>query len=614
MTDRDPKSTPFAAGSGVQGSKIQRRRAIGAEVTADGTHFRVWAPERHEVNVVLGEREYPLAREESGHFSGFVEGVRGGALYRFRLDGGGDSFPDPASRFQPEGPHGPSMIVDPASFPWRDSGWRGVSAEGLVVYELHIGTFSREGSWRSAAARLRPLAELGVNLLEVMPVADFPGRFGWGYDGVDLWAPTRLYGPPDDFRSFVDVAHSLGLGVILDVVYNHLGPDGNYLTQFTPHYFTKKYANEWGESLNFDGEGSEGVREFFAENAAYWIDEYHLDGLRFDATQSISDDSPRHILAEVAGSARRAAREKSIFLVAENEPQDVVLIDEYGIDALWNDDWHHAARVAATGHTEAYYTDYHGRAQEFVSMVRSGFLYQGQWYSWQKSRRGTPSGHLPAHAFVCYLEDHDQVANAAHGVHLAQLTSPGRHRALTVLLLLQPQTPMLFQGEERGSRRPFLYFADHKLELARDVARGRREFMSQFPSIAVDRLPAPEEPATFEACKLEDEVDPAIFALHRDLLALRRHDAALRLDLRAAALTDDAFVLRFGDERLLLVNLGRDLALDIVPEPLLAAPHGRRWELSWSSEALEYGGGGVAPIDEEGWMVPGEAAVLLRAR
>jgi maltooligosyltrehalose trehalohydrolase len=597
----------------VQESKIQRRRTIGAEVVDGGVHFRVWAPERGEVHVVLGEREYPLAREESGHFSGLVEGVGAGALYRFRLDGGRDTFPDPASRFQPEGPHGPSQVVDPAPFPWRDGAWRGVSAKGLVVYELHIGTFSREGSWRAAAARLRPLAELGVNLIEVMPVADFPGRFGWGYDGVDLWAPTRLYGPPDDFRSFVDVAHSLGLGVILDVVYNHLGPDGNFLSQFSVHYFTTKYENEWGESLNFDGERSDGVREFFAENAAYWIDEYHLDGLRFDATQSIHDESPVHILAEVAGSARRAAGGKSIFLVAENEPQDVALVDEYGVDALWNDDWHHAARVAATGHTEAYYTDYRGRAQEFVSMVTSGFLYQGQWYSWQKGRRGTPSGHLPAHTFVCYLEDHDQVANSAHGLHLAQLTSPGRHRALTALLLLQPQTPMLFQGEERGARRPFLYFADHEPKLARAVARGRREFMSQFRSITVDRLPAPEDPATFEACKLDDEVDPAIYALHRDLIALRRNDPAFGLDLRAAVLTEDAFVLRFGDEQLLVVNLGRDLVLDVVPEPLLAPPPGRRWKRLWSSEALEYGGGGRAPIDETRWEIPGEAAVVLRA-
>src|SRR5258706_6307166 len=285
---------------------VNRRRTIGAEVTESGVHFRVWAPAHDTVHVVLGEREHALDREEGGYFSGLVEGARAGSLYRFRL-GGRDSFPDPASRFQPDGPHGPSMVVDPAPYPWRDAAWRGVRPEDRVISEMHIGTFSREGSWRAAAARLRGLADVGINLVEVMPVAEFPGRFGWGYDGVDLWAPTRLYGPPDDFRSFVDVAHSQGIAVILDVVYNHLGPDGNYLSQYSPSYFTKKYQNDWGESLNFDGDGSHGVREFFAENAAYWIDEFHLDGLRLDATQSIHDASPTHILAEIASRARRAA-------------------------------------------------------------------------------------------------------------------------------------------------------------------------------------------------------------------------------------------------------------------------------------------------------------------
>jgi maltooligosyltrehalose trehalohydrolase len=598
----------------------ERRRAAGAEIVDGGVHFRVWAPERKQVHVVTGDREYALERENDGHFAALID-LDAGALYRFRLDDERESYPDPASRFQPEGPQGASMVIDPSAYAWRDHDWRGVSASGLVIYELHIGTFTREGTWRAAEARLRDLADIGINLIEVMPVSEFPGRFGWGYDGVDLWAPSHLYGTPDDFRHFVDTAHALGAGVILDVVYNHLGPDGCYLSKFSPHYFTKKYANEWGEAINFDGEGSCGVRELFAENAAYWIDEFHLDGLRADATQSICDESSEHILSLIANRARRAAAGRTIFLVAENEPQNVDLIDRYGFDAMWNDDWHHSAHLAATGHVEAYYTDYRGKPQEFVSMAQYGFLYQGQWYSWQKQRRGTPSRHLLPRSLVCYLEDHDQVANSARGVRLTQLTSPGRYRALTALLLLQPQTPMLFQGQERGARQPFLYFADHHAELARAVGKGRREFLSQFRSIETDRLASPEDPATFLACKLDEAGDPAIEALVRDLLALRRGDetfASQRNDiLHGAVLGDDAFLLRFipeetAGERLLLINLGRDLRLDPAPEPLLAPPRGWRWASLWSSEALEYGGGGRGAVDEKEWQIPGEAAVVLR--
>ena len=608
----------------MQHGNSKRRRAVGAEVVDGGVHFRVWAPGHRLVHVAIDGREHEMEHDGDAYFAALIE-AGAGTLYRFRLDDDNEGFPDPASRFQPEGPHGPSMVIDPATYAWEDGAWRGVSTHGLVIYELHIGTFTRDGTWRAAAERLGALADLGINLLEVMPINEFPGRFGWGYDGVDLWAPSHLYGMPDDFRYFVDRAHAHGVGVILDVVYNHLGPDGCYLPKFSPHYFTQKYVNDWGAAVNFDGEGSEGSRQFFTENAAYWVDEFHLDGLRLDATQSLHDDSPEHVVRAIARSARAAAAPRPLFIVAENERQDVAFVDDYGCDAMWNDDWHHAALVAATGRREAYYTDYAGKAQEFVSMAKYGFLYQGQWYSWQKDHRGTPSRHLPPRALVCYLEDHDQVANSAHGLHLAQLTSPGRYRALTALLLLQPQTPMLFQGQERGSRRPFLYFADHKPELAQAVNEGRRGFMKQFRSIETDRLAAPDDPATFERCKLEDEADPAVVALHRDLIALRRGDptfASQRSDiLHGAVLADEAFLLRFipenaADERLLLVNLGPDLDLEAAPEPLLAPPPGMQWELLWSSEAPEYGGAGTAAIDTkaQSWRIPGHAAVLMRGR
>jgi maltooligosyltrehalose trehalohydrolase len=594
----------------------RRQRPIGAEIGGEGTSFRVWAPGHREVSVVIDGVDYVLHAEDDGYFHGVVSGASTGTRYRFRIDGADDTFPDPASRFQPDGPHGDSEVVDPNVYRWSDGNWRGVDKRNLAIYEMHIGTFTREGNWRAAIEQLAALRDTGINLLEIMPVHEFPGRFGWGYDGVDLWAPTRLYGRPDDFRAFVDAAHSHGLGVILDVVYNHLGPDGCYLTKFTPDYFTKKYVNDWGEAINFDGPNAAGVREFFAENAAYWIDEFHLDGLRLDATQSVQDASHENVITLIVRRAREAAKEKEIFIVGENEPQEVKLIDDYGLDALWNDDWHHAAMVAATGKREAYYTDYRGTPQEFVSMAQSGFLYQGQYYSWQKDRRGTPSAHLPPESLVCFLQNHDQVANSARGERLQFTTSPGRYRALTALLLLGPNTPMLFQGQEFGSSAPFLFFADHEPELAAKVAKGRRESLEQFPSLKAlhGDLPAPDDVATFERCKLdhrERDAHPEVVALHRDLLRLRMEMIGR---VRGAVIGAEVLALRY-EQRLLIVNLGVEIRMDIVPEPLLAPPLDRRWELRWSSDSLDYGGPGIIPIETKGtWIVPAHAAIVMNPK
>ncbi len=598
-------------------ASLSRRRPIGAELIGGGVDFRVWAPDHRDGSVVIDGSDFTLERERDGHFRGFVAEARAGTRYRFRFDGARETFPDPASRFQPEGPHGPSVVVDPEAYRWRSPDW--VRPTELVIYELHIGTFTRDGTWRAAAEKLEPLAAMGINLLEIMPVNDFPGRFGWGYDGADLWAPTRLYGTPDDFRSFVDSAHALNLGVILDVVYNHFGPDGSYVKQFAASYFSNRYVNEWGEAINFDGPGCEGVREFFSQNAGYWVEEFRLDGLRLDATQSIHDRSEEHILSLISRCARESAAKRDIFIVAENETQDVRLIKRYGIDALWNDDWHHAAMVALGRQREAYYTDYRGKAQEFVSMARHGFLYQGQRYSWQKHRRGTPALDIPAEKFVCFLQNHDQIANSATGGRIHDLTSPGRFRALTALLLLGPNTPMLFQGQEFAASSPFFYFADHKPELAAGVAKGRKEFMKQFRSIVpiVDQLASPQDPATFERCKLdhsERETQTEAVALHRDLLRLRRE--LPKSDVDGSVLGEQAFLLRFGDDRLLIVNLGEAIALDVAPEPLLAPPKDHRWELVWSSESHEYGGAGLIAVefdDDPSWRIPGEAAVLLKA-
>ncbi|MBV9496789.1 MAG: malto-oligosyltrehalose trehalohydrolase, partial [Acidobacteria bacterium] len=554
-----------------------RRWNAGAETRDGGVDFRVWAPMRERVTLVLEDRELALHREAGGYHSVFVEKLQAGARYHFRLDDDDALLPDPASRCQPEGPHGPSQVVDP-SFAWHDAEWKGVGAKGQVLYEMHVGTFTSEGTWAAAARELQRLRDVGITVVEMMPVNEFPGAFGWGYDGVDLWAPTHLYGTPDDLRAFIDEAHRVGLAVILDVVYNHLGPDGNYLAQFSPRYFTKKYPNEWGESINFDEEESRPVRDFFVDNAAYWIAEFHLDGLRLDATQAMPDASSVHVLEEIVGRSRQAAGERAIFICAENEPQDVKLLS-YGIDALWNDDFHHTAAVALTGRSEAYFSDYGGSPQEMISAVKRGFLYQGQWYSWQKQPRGTPTIGVDAHRFVCFLENHDQVANTGIGSRIRTRTSPGRHRAMLALLLLGPWTPMLFQGQERGATTPFTYIADHNDELAPLVAKGRLEFLDQFPSLKTPEMHAvlrtPHDRAAFEACKLTGETDPQIERLVRDLLTLRREEAFARQRadlLDGAVLSNSAFVLRFfmedGTDRLLLVNYGGDLRLHLAPEPL----------------------------------------------
>jgi maltooligosyltrehalose trehalohydrolase len=338
--------------------RVRPRLPNGAELTRDGVHFRVWAPKAERIDVVIDGAGYPLARESNDYFSGVVAGIAAGTRYGFRIDGDAKPVPDPASRFQPDGPHGPSEVVDPGAFAWTDHAWRGRALAGQVIYEMHVGTFTPEGTWAAAARELDELARIGVTVLELMPVAEFAGTFGWGYDGVALFAPTRLYGTPDDMRRFVDRAHRLGLAVILDVVYNHLGPDGNYLTRFSDRYFTDRYENEWGEPINFDGDDAAPVREFFVANAGYWIEELHLDGLRLDATQQIFDASSDPIVGDIVRRVRAAGGGRATIVVAENEPQDVTLVRAperggYGVDGLWNDDFHHTAHVAATGRRDA---------------------------------------------------------------------------------------------------------------------------------------------------------------------------------------------------------------------------------------------------------------------
>ena len=515
---------------------------VGAEIAPEGgVHFRVWAPRAARVDVKLADRQVqldaearglpfrlrspPSARERSTRTSSM--GVRRSPTRR-----PASSPPDPTDRRR-------SSIR--RAFPWTDDAWPGITREGQVLYELHVGTFTTAGTWEAASRELPELARLGITVVELMPVADFVGEFGWGYDGVDLFAPTRLYGRPDEFRAFVDRAHAVGLGVILDVVYNHLGSDGNYLGQFASDYFSTHRRTDWGPAINFDGPRSGPVREFFAANAGYWIEEFHLDGLRLDATQEIYDDSPEHVLTAVARHARqkRGPSERSSWSPRTSRRTSgcvrPVAAGGYDLDALWNDDFHHTALVAISGRAEAYYSDHAGTPQELISAVKRGYLYQGQHYAWQRKPRGSPAGDLGPTSFVNFIQNHDQIANSLAGKRGHLLTSPGRYRAMTALLLLGPATPMLFQGQEFAATSPFLFFADVPPELAKLVRAGRAEFLAQFPSIAgPDAQAALADPAdslTFERSKLdlaERERHGAAYALHLDLLRLRKEDPVFR--------------------------------------------------------------------------------------
>jgi maltooligosyltrehalose trehalohydrolase len=613
-------------------SQVHRRKyAVGAEPAGDGRmSVRVWAPDRRRVAVVVDGVATPLEPGEDGWFAGSVSG-HAGSRYGFHLDDDPKIYPDPASRFQPDGPHGLSELVDPSRYAWKDEKWPGVSLKGQAFYELHVGTFSAEGTWAAAAEHLDRLAALGITAIQMMPVAEFAGTFGWGYDGVDWFAPTRLYGRPDDLRAFVDAAHARGLAVVLDVVYNHLGPDGNYLLSYARDYVTDRYPNEWGDALNFDGPNAGPVREMVLANVEHWVREYHVDGFRLDATQQMFDSSAEHILTALVRRARAAAGGRRVVVIAENEPQHAELMRPYDqrgsdVDALYNDDFHHTARVALTGLREAYYSGFGGTAQELLSAAKRGFLFQGQRFTWQDKSRGTPALDRPMRQFLHFLENHDQVANSAAGRRLCELSAPGQLRALTALLLLGPATPLLFQGQESGSTTPFLYFADHGGELGRSVREGRLGFLGQFrrfrtPSIAARQLD-PTARSTFEMCKLrhdDTERSERFRALHHDLLRLRREDRTIALQgeagLDGATLDARSFVLRLsggGDgDRLLVVNLGTDIDLATRTEPLVAPPAGASWSIVWSSEDPAYGGSGTPAWEPESWPMPGHAALLL---
>jgi maltooligosyltrehalose trehalohydrolase len=570
-----------------------------------------------------GGREVVLRKTDDGYHAAFIPGIGAGTRYRFRVGDMGPLLADPASRSQPEGPFGPSEIIDPRTFPWTDASWRGLPRDRHVIYELHVGTFTPEGTWLAAARALPYLAAVGITTIEMMPVAECAGHYNWGYDGVNLYAPSHNYGTPDDLRRFVDRAHALGIAVILDVVYNHLGPAGNPLFAWSPLY---KHAErgDWGDTLDYS---QPAVREYIVENAAYWISEFHFDGLRLDAVQAIIDTSEEHVVAALARRARSASGGREIFLVGEDEPQRAWLLD-LGLDALWNDDFHHSARVAATGLADGYLHDFHGAPQELVSALERGFLYQGQIFPWQHNPRGSSTRGHARQRFVHYLENHDQIANVGFGERLGDLTDPATLRALTAVLLLGPEVPLLFQGQETGARQPWHFFVDLPSDLHTPVREGRAEFVSQFENAATPETRAllrdPNDPATFRACILDPtarRLDAPMVQLHRDLLRIRRDDRAFTDAhpdaLAGAVLSHHAFCVRFFqdppiNDRLLLVNLGPTLSRRHPPEPLLGPVEDMGWRVVWSSEDPRYGGHGTpTPFTRERLWLPARSAVLL---
>lgn len=519
---------------------IDRRfRALpfGAELYNDSTRFRFWAPNQSQVSVIIDGDRQPMSKLDHGWHQYIAAGVKAGARYKYILEDGTE-VPDPASRFQPEDVHGPSEVIDPRAYVWTDALWSGRRWEECVIYELHIGAFTQDGTFRAAMQRIGWLADLGITAIEIMPVADFPGDRNWGYDGVLLFAPESSYGRPEDMKAFVDAAHARGIAVFLDVVYNHFGPDGNYQSAYSP-IFTESHHTPWGAAVNYDAKGSSVVREFVIENALYWIHEFHLDGLRLDAVHAIKDDSELHVLEEIALRVRQSVGNRPIHLLLENEENQASYLTRddasrpVTYSAQWNDDVHHVLHAAATGETSGYYVEYAGKTKLLGKALAEGFAFQGELMEYRGTPRGEPSRELSPVAFVAFIQNHDQVGNRAFGDRITSFAPAEAVRAVASIYLLLPQIPMLFMGEEFGSSTPFTFFCDFEPKLADLVRKGRREEFAKFPEFQDPekraQIPDPTSRETFEASKLnwseaEKGTHADWFRFYRELLAIRHRD------------------------------------------------------------------------------------------
>jgi maltooligosyltrehalose trehalohydrolase len=516
---------------------------FGARIDAAGVTFRVWAPKHNVLNLSIASKgAHAMRAAGNGWHELHRADARPGDLYKFVLPDG-LHVPDPASRFQPQDVHGPSEVIDPASYAWQDVAWRGRPWEECILYELHIGTFTREGTFRAAIARLDDLVALGITAIELMPVADFPGTRNWGYDGVLWFAPDSSYGRPDDLKALIDAAHACGLMVFLDVVYNHFGPDGNYLATYAP-IFTDRHKTAWGDAIDYDAKSSDIMRAMVVANALYWIGEYHFDGLRFDAVHAIIDGSDEHLLEEIARRVSNATPDRHVHLVLENDDNEARYLRR-GDDgrslqytAQWNDDLHHALHAAASGERSGYYIAYAGDTERLGRALAEGFAFQGEVMEYRGAARGEPSAALPPTAFVSFIQNHDQIGNRAFGERITQFAPQDAVRAVAAISLLSPQIPMLFMGEEWGAAQPFPFFCDFHDDLADAVREGRRAEFERFPEFADPaqraRIPDPNARETFESAKLRwDDRGAAQHArwldFYRDLLRVRHADIIPRL-------------------------------------------------------------------------------------
>jgi len=542
---------------------------FGAEFMPDGsTRFRLWAPGASEVvvEVSAGQARLGVSLDVLGEgwFETHVKNLAPGARYGFRIDGG-LLVPDPASRFNPQDVHAPSMLVDPLEFVWSELAWYGRPWEEAVLYELHVGTFTQAGTFAAAIERLDHLATLGVTAIEIMPVADFPGGRNWGYDGVLPYAPDASYGTPEDLKALVQAAHARGLMVVLDVVYNHFGPEGNYLHVYAPAFFNPAHVTPWGAAINFDGPGARTVRDFFIHNALYWLDEFCMDGLRLDAVHAIADDSQPHFIAELCERVRHGTAEgRHVHIVLENDRNEARYLARDAkrrpvyATAQWNDDLHHAAHIVLTGERDGYYMDYAEHPLwYFGRCLAEGFGYQGERSVFRgDAERGESCIHLPPGAFVSFLQTHDQVGNRAYGERIGQIAAESKLRAAIACWLLAPAPPMLFMGEEFNASTPFLYFCELGEELAQAVSRGRIEEFARFEGFSdparLATIADPSDPATFERSKLRWEEAHA----NEGWLDLYRHCLLLRHQYLVPLLSRETPSSTFtvADERLLAVD------------------------------------------------------------
>ncbi len=583
---------------------------LGATPGPGGTRFRVWAPGARSVEVMVEAppRRAALEPGADGVHEVLLPGVGAGARYRLSMDGG-PAWPDPASRFQPEGVHGPSEVVDPRAFAWSDHAWRGLPRSELVLYELHVGTFTPEGTFAAAARRLPDLRDLGVTAVQLMPVADFPGACNWGYDGAALYAPARCYGTPDDLRRLVDTAHRLGLAVLLDVVYNHFGPDGAYVAAFSPQVLARHHRSPWGAGIDLDGPHARGVREWLIGSALHWIGEYHLDGLRLDATHALVDKSPRHFLAELTERVRARAAGREVHVIAEDARNLDTLLRPahaggFALDAVWADDFHHELRRLVAGDAHGYFAAFRGHAEDLAGILRRGWHYCGQHSVVEQGPRGTDPAGLAPEQFVFCIQNHDQVGNRPLGDRLHHRVPPEAYRAAVALLLFAPQTPLLFMGQEWAASSPFLFFTDHAPGLGRRVTEGRLQEFRSFPAFAHEaaegRLPDPQARATFEASRLDwdervREPHAAALRLHRALLTLRRTAPALQRGPSARheahAAGAGAVVLRReaggGPPLIMVARLAGEGTVE-VPAALLRGSPAEAWAAVLGTEASEF--------------------------